>query len=300
MAKRYRKLRVDPEFGAAEAPRWVVEQPDPLSTVDRSVPEDVSTMDLALYALMLGDDALILAHRLSAWGSRVPELEEDVALASIAVSQMGQARMLLTRAAELEDAGRDEDQLAYYRGVGEFRNVRLSEIDCGPGPGGDLAATVARLLLFSTWRLALFEHLVATKDAVLQAVATRSLPELAHHRDHAAQWVIRLGDSTADSRERIRAGLERVWPFAGELFEPHPVERELAAVRYAVDPSTLRGKVHSLLDEVLSVAGLPVPERGVLEADTGPGGRHGVHTDTMAFLLAELQQTARSEAGPWR
>lgn len=288
-------------FGAADVQRWVLgpRKSNPLSSVDRSVPTDVSTVDLAAYCLMLGDDALVLSHRLSEWGSRAPELEEDVALASIAVDLLAQARMLLSRAGEVEGAGRDEDRLAYFRDAHEFRNVRLAEIDCGPGPGGDFPATVARLLVFSTWRLGLFGRLVAVRDPVLSTIAVKSLAELTDHRDHAAQWAIRLGDGTAESRERMLRGLERVWPLAGELFDPHPVETALAERGYAVDPSTVRAEVHGSLDEVLSVARLPVPDLAVLETVTGPGGRDGVHTDSMQFLLAEMQYIARSEPEHW-
>ncbi|GAA2810024.1 1,2-phenylacetyl-CoA epoxidase subunit PaaC [Saccharopolyspora taberi] len=271
---------------------WVLGAPN--STVDRTVPGGVSTADLATYCLMLGDDALVLSGRLSEWGARVAELEEDVVLGGIALDLLRQARTLLTRAGEVEGAGRDEDRLAYFRDASEFRNVRLAEIACGPGQTGDFAATIARLLVLSTWRLAIYERLVGTRDPVLSDHAARCLGELTAHRDHALQWTIRLGDGTAASREAMAAGLERVWPLTAELFRPHPVELALAEVGCAVDPSTVRDRVATTLDEVLSVARLDRPDPAVFDRSTGPGGRDGVHTGAMEFLLAEMQYLARS------
>lgn len=264
------------------------------STVDRSVPANVPAMDLAVYCMMLGDDALILAHRLSEWGSRIPELEEDAAIGAITLDLLAQARSLLSRAGELEDAGRDENRLAYFRTSREFRNVRLVEIDCGPGQGGDFAATMARLLLFATWRHALFRRLAGSRDPVLSAIATESLDDLARHRDHAAQWVIRLGDGTPESRRRMVDGLRLVWPMAAELFTAHPVERRLAEAGAAVDPSAVRTDVLTQLDEVLSVARLELPDMAALESVPAGGGRNGAHTGPFEFVLAEMQHL-RSE-----
>lgn len=259
------------------------------STVDRSVPGGVPAMDLAAYCMMLGDDALILAHRLSEWGSRIPELEEDAAIGAITLDLLVQARSLLTRAGELEGAGRDENRLAYFRTAREFRNVRLVEIDCGPGQGGDFATTVARLLLFATWRYALFRRLTDTRDPVLSTIAAESLDDLARHRDHAAQWVIRLGDGTQESRRRMVDGLRLVWPMAAELFTPHPIEQRLAECDAAVDPSTLRTEVLTALDEVLSVARLDLPDVATWESAPAGSGRNGAHTGPFEFVLAEMQ-----------
>jgi ring-1,2-phenylacetyl-CoA epoxidase subunit PaaC len=267
---------------------------DPLSSVDRSVPA-VDTSDLVAYCLMLGDDALILSQRLSEWCSRAPELEEDVALANISLDLLGQARMLLTRAGEVEGAGRDEDALAYLRDESQFRNVRLVEVDCGPGPGGDFATTIARLLVFSVWRLALFERLVDSADPVLAAIAAKGVKELAYHRDHAAQWTLRLAGGTPYSRNRMIAGLATVWPLVDELFTPHDVELRLPGI--AVDPATLRGPVDEILDQVLSAAQLDRPDVAPLSPVANRSGRHGVHTEAMGYLLAEMQHLARSLPG---
>ncbi len=179
---------------------------DPLSDVDRAVPDGVDAASLATYCLMLGDDALVMAQRLSAWCSWAPELEEDVALANIALDLLGQARLLYVRAVEVNPSIRPanapahvpaEDALAYFRDEPDFRNVRLAEIDTGPGPAGDFAMTIARLLVFASWRLALFTRLADATDPVLAAIAAKGVKELTYHRDHAAQWTVRLRDLAA-------------------------------------------------------------------------------------------------------
>ncbi|MFC7341619.1 1,2-phenylacetyl-CoA epoxidase subunit PaaC [Saccharopolyspora griseoalba] len=272
----------------AQTQQWVLGAPN-TSAADRSVPDGVDAADLSAYSMMLGDDALVLAHRLGQWGARAG-LEEAAALGGIALELLGQARVLLARSGELEAAGRDEDRLAYFRDAEEFRNVRLAEIDCGPGAGGDFAATVARLLLLATWRLAVYQGLAGTRDGVLATLAARSLPAMLDHRDHAAQWAIKFGDSAA-SADRMAAALGRIWPLTGELFVPHPVEARLADQGCAVDPARVRGDVGRSLDEVFSVARLPDP--GEFAEFERPGGRDGAHTAGMPFLLAELQHLAR-------
>jgi ring-1,2-phenylacetyl-CoA epoxidase subunit PaaC len=268
---------------------------DPLSGVDRALPSHVDSADLVGYCLMLADDALVLSQRLTEWCSRAPELEEDVALANIALDLLGQARLLLARAGEVEGAGRDEDALAYLRDEHEFRNVRLVEVDCGPGPGGDFATTIARLLVFSAWRLAVFEQLASSVDPVLAAIAAKGVKELAYHRDHAAQWTLRLAGGTEYSRERMVAGLAKVWPLVPELFATHEVEERLPGV--AADPATVRSEVDEVLDRVFAAAGLERPDVPAMALVAGRGGRDGVHTEELGYLLAELQHLARSMPG---
>ena len=271
---------------------------DPLATVDRDLPGGVDPADLAQYSLMLGDDALIMSQRLSVWCSRGPELEEDVALANIALDLLGQARLLLTRAGDV--LGRDEDSLAYLRDEHEFRNVQLCEpTDGPPGPAGvgDCGFGVARLLLFATGRLALFGALAASRAPVPAAGAARGVKELPSPRDHAARWRGRLGDGTAESNRRLRAGLAAFWPFVEELFEPHDVERRLAAAGVAVDPSSLRTPVFEVLDTVLSTATVERPDVRAVARVGGRAGRDGVHTESMGYLLAELQSVARAHPG---
>ncbi len=266
---------------------------DALVGVNREFPAGVDREALAAYCLMLGDDALIFSQRLSEWCSRAPELEEDIALANIALDLLGQARMLLTRAGEV--LGKSEDDLAYLRDERDFRNVHLAEIDCGPGPGGDFGTTIARLLVFSSWRLELFSRLRGSADPVLAAVAAKGLKELAYHRDHAAQWAVRLGDGTDESHRRMQAGVERVWPFVDELYAAHPVEAALAGV--AVDSASLRSEVDGVLGAVFSAAGLSRPADTRAARVAGMAGRDGVHTEAMGYLLAEMQHVYRSLPG---
>jgi ring-1,2-phenylacetyl-CoA epoxidase subunit PaaC len=268
---------------------------DPLAGVDRALPSDVDSADLVAYCLMLGDDALILSQRLTEWCSRAPELEEDVALANIALDLLGQARLLLSRAGEVEGAGRGEDALAYLREEHDFRNARLVEIDCGPGPGGDFATTIARLLVFSTWRLAVFARLADSADPVLAAIAAKGVKELAYHRDHAAQWTLRLAGGTGYSRERMIAGLTTVWPLVPELFATHPVEARLPSV--AVDPAGVESEVDDVLSTVFTEVGLERPDVPAMAAVSGRTGRDGVHTEALGYLLAEMQHLARALPG---
>lgn len=262
---------------------------DPLAGVDTALPAGVPGADLAAYCLMLGDDALVMSHRLQEWCARAPELEDEVALANIALDLLGQARLLLSRAGYAEGGGRDEDALAFLRGEREYRNVRLVE-----AANGDFAQSVARLLVFATWRLALLSRLVTSADPVLAAIADKGVKEVTYHRDYAARWLVRLGDGTTESHRRAQAGLAAVWPLVAELFEPHPVEAALAAVGVAVDPAGLRAEFDAVLDQVLDAATLARPQVAAQAGVSGRAGRHGVHTEAMGFLLAEMQSVARA------
>lgn len=244
--------------------------------------------DVATYALRLGDDALVLSQRLAWWCSKSPEIEEDLALTNVALDLLGQARALLSYAGELEGAGRDEDSLAYLRAEHEFTNVLLVELD-----NGDFAVTIARQLLFSTYQLALYERLVESCDETLAGVAGKAVKEVAYHRDHATQWTLRLGDGTDESHRRMQAGLERVWPYAAELFVPDPLSDRLSAASVGVDPAGLRSGWDEHVDRVLREATLARPQ-----TDWHPaGGRRGLHTEGFGYLIAELQHLHRSFPG---
>ena len=260
---------------------------DPLAGVDTAVPAGVDGAALAAYCLMLGDDALIYSHRLQEWTTRAPELEEETALANIALDLLGQARMLLARAGQADGSGRDEDQLAFFRDEGEFLNVALVErLDA------DFAELTGRLLVFSAWRLALFSALRTSRDPVLAAIAAKGVKELTYHRDYAAQWVVRLGDGTAESHGRMQAGLAVVWPLVDELFAGHPIERALTGV--AADGGALRAEFDAVLDTVLAAATLDRPD---VVALAGVAGRDGVHTEALSYVLAEMQSVARAHPG---
>ncbi|MGH3612184.1 MAG: 1,2-phenylacetyl-CoA epoxidase subunit PaaC [Pseudonocardia sp.] len=257
------------------------------------VPEGADPADLAAYCLMLGDDALICGHRLSEWVSNAPELEEEVALANIALDLLGQARALLSRAGHVEGSRRDEDVLAYFRTEREFRHVALAELP----DQWDFARAVARLLIFATWRLALLHRLLGSRDPVLAAVAGKGVKEVTYHRDYAARWTLRLGDGTADSYRRMQAALETVWPHVDELFRTSEVERRLVVVGVAVDPAQTRAEVDAVLDEVLARATLTRPQRPPTGTLAGRSGRDGVHTEHLGHLLAQMQSLARRHPG---
>ncbi|HEV7466334.1 MAG TPA: 1,2-phenylacetyl-CoA epoxidase subunit PaaC [Candidatus Dormibacteraeota bacterium] len=242
----------------------------------------------AASALRLGDDGLILSHRLAEWSSLAPELEEDVALTNIALDLLGQARMLLTHAGELEGHGRDEDGLAYLRDEREFVNCLLVEQE-----NGDFAVTIARQLLYSTHQLGLLEGLLGSTDPTLAAVAAKAVKEVAYHRDHAVGWTLRLGDGTEESHRRMQSAVDRMWPYAAELFETDEVARRAAAAGVAPDPAALRPAWDAAVGAVLVEATLTRPE-----ASWAPsGGRRGLHTECFGRLIAEMQHLHRSHAG---
>lgn len=265
---------------------------DPLAGVDTTIPSDVDGSDLAAYCLMLGDDALIMSHRLQQCCTNLPELEEEVAIANIALDLLGQARLLLSRAGAAEGSGRTEDDYAFLRAEHEFRNVRLVETE-----RGDFGELIARLLVFATWRLALLTRLTQSRDPVLAAVAAKGVKEVTYHRDYAANWAVRLGDGTGYSHDRMRAGLETVWPYVAELFTPHEVELRMARAGVGVDPAVLREEFDAVLARVLAAATLSTPDIGSRAGVSGRFGRDGVHTEAMGYLLAELQSVARAHPG---
>jgi ring-1,2-phenylacetyl-CoA epoxidase subunit PaaC len=278
---------------------------DLLAGVDTTVPDGCDAADLATYCLMLGDDALVQAQRLSEWCSRAPDLEEDIALANVALDLLGQARHLLARAAAADphvvpslppgSPVPAEDALAFFREAREFRNVRLTEV-----PNGDFAEAVARLLLLSTWRLAIFERLRDSRDPVLAALAAKGVKELTYHRDFAARWFLTLARGTAESRRRLCAALDDLLPWWPELFATHDVERRLAQAQVGVDPASVVGAAAAVLGEVCAAAGLPAVEAPGRTGVRGRSGRHGVHTEALGLLLAEMQVVARAHPeGRW-
>jgi ring-1,2-phenylacetyl-CoA epoxidase subunit PaaC len=244
--------------------------------------------DLATYALRLGDDAVVLAQRLGEWIANAPQLEEDVALGNIALDLLGQARTLLAYAGATEGLGRSEDDLAYLRDERAFLNVQLVE-----QPRGDFAATIARLLFFSTYQLALYDRLQHSTDETLAGVAGKAVKEVDYHRDHATQWVLRLGDGTDESHRRMQDGLAGVAPFVDELFTSDELERSLTERGVAVDVATLRPECDEYVDAVLAEATLQRPDA----TWTAHGGRQGIHSEPFGYLLAEMQHLHRSHPG---
>ncbi|MFJ6303399.1 1,2-phenylacetyl-CoA epoxidase subunit PaaC [Pseudarthrobacter oxydans] len=248
--------------------------------------------DTAEYALRLGDDALILAQRLGHWISRAPELEEDIALGNIALDQLGHARSFLSYAggAMVNDDGsaKSEDDLAYFRREHEFRSVQLFE-----QPNGDFAATIARQFVVSYYQFLLYSRLTESKDSTLAAIAAKAVKEVDYHRDHAAQWVLRLAGGTEESRKRMIHGFRIMWPYVEELFRDDDLTGRLAEAGIAVAPSSLKEDFDRLTGEVLTEAGLEVPD---VPAAPG-GGRQGKHSEHLGYILAEMQVLAREHPG---
>ena len=276
---------------------------DPLAGVDTTLPDGADGPAIAAYCLMLADDALIMSQRLAEWSTYAPELEEEVALANIGLDLLGQARLLLARAAAA-DAGcvpalpdgspaPAEDALAYFRDEQAFRNVRLAEL-----ANGDFAASTARLFCFSAWRLSILVRLRESDDPVLSAVAAKGVNELTYHRDYAGRWFVTLAQGTDESRRRMIDGLERCWPYVGELFATHDVESSLAGI--AVDPADVRAEFDDTVRMVLDAADLDEPEVAFARGVDGRAGRDGVHTEAMGHLVAEMQSVARAHPmGSW-
>ncbi|MFC0596883.1 1,2-phenylacetyl-CoA epoxidase subunit PaaC [Streptomyces palmae] len=227
-------------------------------------------------AIALGDDALVLSQRLGEWAGHAPVLEEEVALANIALDLLGQARVLLSMAG-------DEDELAYLREERAFRNLQLVE-----QPNGDFAQTIARQLYFSTYQELLYEQL-ADGDSEFAPLAAKALKEVVYHRDHAEHWTLRLGDGTAHSRERMQLGLNTLWRYTGELFEP--IEGCPA------DWTLLRSRWQARIGSILERATLALPEGARHTAWAAGGGRQGVHTEPFGRMLAEMQHLHRSHPG---
>lgn len=261
---------------------------DPLDGVDTTVPAGIDPEDLEAYCLMLGDDALVLSQRLAEWVTCAPELEIEVALANIALDLLGQARLLLTRAAHAEGAGRSEDDLAYLRTAREFRNVQFVE-----RPNGDFAECVARLLFFSTWRLALLVRMRGSADPVLAALAHKAVSEVSYHRDFAAEWVVRLGDGTEESHRRMQRAVDEMWPSLAELFVAPRVEARLEAV--AADSAAVRAEFDDVIDQVLSAATLTRPAEAAERHLAASPGRQGDHTQALTELLTTMQVLARQD-----
>ncbi|MBV9315439.1 MAG: phenylacetate-CoA oxygenase subunit PaaC [Pseudonocardia sp.] len=277
-------------FGSSVTASGIVDTP---VEIMMPVPTGAVPGDLAGYCQMLGDDALVCGHRVSEWVSNAPELEEEVALANIALDLLGQARALLARGGFVEGAGRDEDALAFWRDQAQFRNVALAELS----DRLDFAHAVARLLVFSSWRFAIMRRLRNSTDPAIAAVAVTAGKELAYHRDYAVRWTLRLGDGTEESHRRMQAALDAVWPYVEELFRTSELERRLIQVGVAIDPSETRTEVSAVLDEVLAAATLSRPAVLAVGTLAGRGGRQGVHTEALGHLLAEMQSLARQHPG---
>jgi ring-1,2-phenylacetyl-CoA epoxidase subunit PaaC len=237
------------------------------------------------YLLRLGDNALVLAQRLSEWCGKGPVLEEDLATTNTALDLIGQARLWLTYAGELEGRGRDEDALAFRRDAHEFRNVLLVEY-----PNGHYGDTIARQFYFDAFHLPLLRALAGSSDSRIGEIAAKSAKEVAYHLERSADWVVRLGDGTEESHARMQRSVNELWMYTGELFEADAVDREMAAREIGPDVASLREPWLATVREVFAEATLAMPGDAYMQR----GGKQGVHTERLGYLLAEMQYLQRA------
>lgn len=243
----------------------------------------------AAYLLGLADDAMVYAQRLAEWMTNAPQIEEDMALGNIALDLLGQARALYPHVGALDGTGRGEDDFAMQRDERDWRNVHLVEQE-----RGDFADEMARLLWFSAYQVELHGALVGSGDEVVAGVAGKALKEVRYHLDHASLWVVRLGDGTDESHRRMQAALERVQPYVAEVFDDDEASVAAAGASMGVLPSSLHDGALERVTRVVEQATLPMPEPSRWRSR---GGRAGIHSRPMGYLLAELQHIARSHPG---
>jgi len=244
------------------------------------------------YLLRLGDSSLILSQRLGAWTGHGPILEEDLALTNTALDLLGQARMWLTLAGEVEGAGRDEDALAYHRDAHQFHNVLLVERD-----NGNYADTMARQFLFDVWHYFLLQRLEQSTDERVAAIAAKSIKEVTYHVRRSSDMVVRLGDGTEESHAKMQAAIDDAWRFTGELFADDAVDQDVAARGIGCDLSALREPWIAHVREVLEEATLTVPDDAAANHLAYRGGRQGKHTEALGYVLAEMQYLPRAYPG---
>jgi ring-1,2-phenylacetyl-CoA epoxidase subunit PaaC len=240
------------------------------------------------YVLRLADTNLVLAQRLGEWVGHAPALEEDLGLANVSLDLLGQARLLLSHAGLLEGRGRSEDDLAYLREESEYLNLTLAE-----QPNGDFGDTTLRQFLFDAWQLGLYEGLTQSKDAALAAIAGKGIREATYHLRYSRGWLIRLGDGTPESHNRVDASLARLWPFTNELFDDDDVDRAIAAAGIGPLPSSLANAWTSRVGEALASATLERPA----PSSFGWYGKQGRHSEHLGYVLAEMQSLHRAHPG---
>ncbi len=240
------------------------------------------------FVLQLADTSLILGHRLSEWCGHGPILEQDLAMANIALDLLGETRSLYQYAAELEGQGRTEDDLAYLRSATEYRNPLLVE-----QPNGDFAATVVRQFLFDNFHYHFLKQLVSNADERLAAIAEKSLKEATYHLKWSSEWVIRLGDGTDESHRRAEQAIAELWRFSGELTTPTALEKELQAAGLIPDYTGIRASMAAHAERVMAEATLTIPQQAFMLT----GGKDGRHTEHLGYILTELQYMQRTYPG---
>ena len=238
--------------------------------------------------LRLGDSTLVLGHRVSEWCGHSPALEEDIALANVALDLIGQTQMWLGLAAEVEGMGRTADDLAYLRDAWDFRNLLLVE-----RPNGDFGHTLMRQFLFDAWHLELLRALQSSKEPRVAEIAEKAAKEVAYHLERSSDLVVRLGDGTDESHRRMQEALDALWPYTGEMFLADEKDTEVAGAGLLPDPSSLRPAWERIVREVLTAATLAIPESKFAHK----GGKRGVHTEHLGYILADMQFLQRAYPG---
>jgi ring-1,2-phenylacetyl-CoA epoxidase subunit PaaC len=241
------------------------------------------------YLLRLGDDRLVLGHRLSEWCGHAPIVEEDIALANLALDCIGQASQFLELAGQVEGKGRDADALAFFRSPAEFRSCLLVE-----QPNGDFAQTIARQVLFDAAGADVLEQLSSSSEPRLAAIAAKAAKEVRYHVRHAREWWLRLGAGTEESHRRLQAAVDELWPFTAELYTPDEIDTELCRARIGADLAVTRARFERDVGALLEAADLERPPDPVFPAS---GGRHGAHGEHLDHLTSEMQSVARAHPG---
>jgi ring-1,2-phenylacetyl-CoA epoxidase subunit PaaC len=248
------------------------------------------------YLLRLGDSDLILAQRLGEWVGKGPALEEDIALTNVGLDLLGQARLWLGYAGDVEarfcENGRDEDELAFLRDGFEFRNLLLVE-----QPNGSYADTTARQFLYDQWHLLVLDALTRSRDLRIVEIAAKAVKEVSYHAERSADWIMRMGDGTAESHTRIQTAIDALWMYVGEMFTPDALELRLIEAGIAADTPALHAPWRQRVAAVLDEATLKVPEDGWMQGSGHRGGKQGVHTEHLGHLLAEMQFLQRTYRG---
>ncbi len=242
-------------------------------------------LDLKNYTLFLADNALILGQRLGEWCGHGPVLEQDIALTNISLDHLGQSRMLLQYAAKQVGNGATEDSLAFFRNEGEFRNLLITEL-----PNNDWAYTLAKHFLFDTFNFFQYEFLMNSKDETIQAIARKAIKEIAYHAQFSAEWIIRMGDGTEESHQRVQNAIDELWMYTGELFVADSSSEAMTKAAVAPDYALLKEQWQEKVSQVLEIATLVKPEEGWMQK----GGREGKHTEHMGYILAEMQHLPRT------
>ena len=238
--------------------------------------------------IQLGDNTLILAQRLGEWCGQGPVLEQDIALTNIALDLLGQTRMYYAYAAQLEGQGKTEDELAYFRDAHQYKNVLLVE-----QKNGNWADTIARQFFFDAWHSLYVTALVQSTDTALREIAEKAIKEITYHLRFSSDWVIRLGDGTEESHQKMQAAIDQLWVYTGELFLPSEIDNAAAAAGIAPDLADLQSAWKQKVEEVLTEATLTIPAETYMQR----GGKTGVHTEHLGYLLAEMQYLQRAYPG---